>query len=85
MTTQNDNKQPLPFEDAINRLESIVKEMESGQLSLDDMIARFEEGSALVKQCGDKLNEVEKKIEILIKKGDEVVTEPFRVDADASS
>ncbi len=68
------------FEESLARLEAIVKEMESGQLSLDQMMAHFEEGSALVKQCGNKLNEVEKKIEQLIRKGDELQTAPFEPD-----
>ena len=58
----------LPFEKALERLEKIVAEMESGDLGLDALIARFEEGSALVKQCGKQLDEVEKKIEKLIEK-----------------
>ena len=73
---QTTNKE-IPFEESLARLETIVKEMESGSLSLDKMMAHFEEGSALVKQCGNKLNEVEKKIELLIKKGDQIETEPF--------
>jgi exodeoxyribonuclease VII small subunit len=71
------DKKEVPFEESLARLETIVKEMESGKLTLDQMMAHFEEGSVLVKQCGDKLNEVEKKIEVLIKKGDELTTEPF--------
>ena len=76
-TKTTPDKQPVPFEESLARLETIVKEMESGKLSLDQMMAHFEEGSALVKQCGDKLNEVEKKIELLIRKGDQLQTEPF--------
>ena len=69
------------FEASLTRLETIVKEMESGSLSLDEMLARFEEGSALVKQCGQKLNDVEQKIEVLIRKGDELGTEPFEPES----
>jgi len=65
------------FEGALDRLENIVAEMEAGSLSLEDMIGRFEEGQGLVKFCTTKLNEVERKIERLVKKGDEVVAEPF--------
>lgn len=77
MAAKETTKKNAPFEESLARLEAIVKEMESGSLSLDRMIAHFEEGSALVKQCGDKLNEVERKIEVLIKKGDTLTTEPF--------
>jgi exodeoxyribonuclease VII small subunit len=65
------------FEKALARLELIVREMESGELPLEKMMAHFEEGSGLVKFCSQKLNEVEKKIEILVKKDDEVVAAPF--------
>jgi exodeoxyribonuclease VII small subunit len=66
------------FEKSLERLEEIVAEMEAGKLSLEDMIARFEEGQALVTQCTKKLNEVEKRIEILLKKEDgSVQAEPF--------
>ena len=76
------SKNPAPaeapsFEQALARLETLVKEMEGGALSLDRMMACFEEGSRLVKVCETKLNEVEKKIEILVKKGDEKTTQPF--------
>jgi len=65
------------FEKSLERLESIVAEMEAGELSLDEMIAHFEEGSKLVKQCSAKLSEVEKKIEKLVSLQDADKTEPF--------
>ena len=70
------------FEKALERLETIVGEMESGTLSLEKMMACFEEGTELVKFCSQKLNEVEKKIEILAKKGEEIVAEPFESSED---
>ena len=66
------------FEKALARLEEIAAEMESGELGLEKMVAVFEEGQKLVKLCSSKLNEVEKKIEMLVKKSDgSVGTEPF--------
>lgn len=65
------------FEQALERLETIVAEMESGELSLEDMMARFEEGQALVKVCSTKLNQVERRIEVLMKEGDKVVAAPL--------
>lgn len=65
------------FEKSLERLETIVAEMEAGELSLDEMIAHFEEGSKLVKQCSTKLSEVEKKIEKLVSLQDAEKTEPF--------
>lgn len=73
------------FEKALARLETIVAEMESGKLSLEDMMTRFEEGQALVKICAGKLNQVERRIEILVKEGESVVAEPFEADTDAGT
>ena len=58
------------FETALKRLETIVSEMENGELSLDDCMKHFEEGSKLAGICGTKLEETEKKIEILVKKNE---------------
>ena len=70
------------FEEALDRLEKLVEEMESGKLSLDKMISCYEEGSTLVQQCGKTLNEVEQKIEKLVKKGEQMVPEPLNPDVD---
>lgn len=63
------------FEKSLERLEKIVEEMEQGNLPLDDMIARFEEGQGLLKVCRKKLNEVQKKVEVLVKKEGAVAVE----------
>ncbi len=69
-------KQPS-FEKSLERLETIVQEMESGTMSLEKMMKDFEEGMVLVKSCTEKLNEVEHKIEILVKKNGELNAEQF--------
>lgn len=74
----------IGFEQALERLETIVSEMEAGSLPLEDMMKRFEEGRALAKVCSTKLTQVEKRIEILVKEGDEVVTRPFEGGGDTS-
>lgn len=55
------------FETAIEDLEKVVERLESGELSLEDSLAAFEDGIRLVKFCNQKLTEVEKKIELLMK------------------
>lgn len=75
------DKQTVSFEQALQRLESIVRDMEGGSLSLDTMIQRFEEGQSLIGLCNRKLNEVERKIEMLVKKDGETVAVPFGEDA----
>ena len=55
------------FESALEDLEQVVEQLESGELSLEDSLAAFEKGVGLVKFCNQKLNEVEKKIDLLVK------------------
>ena len=71
----------LTFESAIQRLEKIVADMEAAELPLEDVLKKYEEGTRLVRFCNQKLEEAEKKIEILTKKTDgSVALEPFEVE-----
>ena len=67
------------FEQSIKELEQVVLELEKGDLSLDDAIAKFETGIKLSKECESKLDEAEKKINVLVGK-DELKEEPFVVE-----
>ncbi len=58
------------FEDALHDLEGIVERLETGDLALDDALAAFEQGVALVRHLGDKLTEVEKRVEVLTRDQD---------------
>lgn len=55
------------FEVALEELAGVVEQLESGELSLEDSLAAFEKGVGLVKYCNQKLSEVEKKVELLVK------------------
>jgi exodeoxyribonuclease VII small subunit len=55
----------LNFEGAMDRLEKIVEQMESGKLPLEDLIVRYEEGMNLVRVCQERLAKAEQKIEII--------------------
>ncbi|HBA40716.1 MAG: exodeoxyribonuclease VII small subunit [Deltaproteobacteria bacterium RIFCSPLOWO2_02_56_12] len=55
------------FEEALEELEKVVEQLESGELSLEDALAAFEAGVRLVKYCNQKLTEVERRIELLVK------------------
>lgn len=57
----------MKFEEALSRLESIVERLEGADLSLEDSLKSFEEGIRLTRFCSKKLNEAEKKIEILLR------------------
>ena len=55
------------FEIALAELEKLVEQLESGDLSLEDSLTAFEQGVGLVKYCNQKLTDVEKKIELLVR------------------
>ncbi|MCX5903990.1 MAG: exodeoxyribonuclease VII small subunit [Proteobacteria bacterium] len=57
------------FEEALQELENIVQRLEDGNLSLDESLALFEEGIKLSRLCSQRLDEAEKKIELLLKDG----------------
>ena len=56
----------IKFEDKIQELEKITKELESDELTLDDSIEKFEVGMKISKECKDMLDNVEKRITVLI-------------------
>lgn len=69
------------FEDAFQKLESIVKKLEGGNLSLEESLKAFEEGVRLSRFCSKKLDEAEKKLEILLKDSNgRLVPKPFSVE-----
>ena len=63
----NNNRTNKQFEVVLEELEGVVDQLESGDLSLEDSLAAFEKGIGLVKYCNQKLNEVERKVELLIR------------------
>jgi len=66
------------FEDAMHKLEQIVKELESTDLPLEKAIKKFEEGVQLSKFCSEKLDETEKRVTILLKdRNGSVFEKPF--------
>ena len=64
-TERNSEAEPKDFEEALTRLESIVKELEKGELSLESSLGRYEQGIRLATYCSAKLEEAEKRIELL--------------------
>ncbi len=74
-------KADIKFEDALNSLEKIVKQLEEGEVSLDNSLKMFEEGIHLSRICAKKLEETEKKIEILVKtKEGDIIKKPFDLE-----
>ena len=72
---QNLDKQS--FESAMKRLEEIVALLEDGKTPLDDSLAAFEEGVALVRICNEKLTQAEQKVRILIENEEGEMKEQF--------
>ena len=66
------------FETALARLEEIVQELEKGDLPLEQSLKFFEEGIKLSRICNKRLEEVERKVEILLKdKSGNMIVKPF--------
>ena len=76
----------LNFEGAMDRLEKIVEQMESGKLPLEDLIVRYEEGMNLVKICQERLANAEQKIEIIARNNaGQAAVKPFQPEAETSA
>ncbi|MBX3732130.1 MAG: exodeoxyribonuclease VII small subunit [Verrucomicrobiae bacterium] len=58
---------PVPFEEALQKLEAIVEAMESGDLTLEQLLSRFEEGARLVRTCQTQLDAAEVRVQQLEK------------------
>lgn len=71
------------FEDALARLETIVKELEKGELPLEVAVKLFEEGIKISRFCSKKLGEAERKVEILLRnEAGKMVEKPFQLEGE---
>jgi exodeoxyribonuclease VII small subunit len=76
----------LSFEKALEQLEQIVHEMESGRLPLESALKKFEEGIKLSRFCSQKLEETERRINLLIENQDgSVIEKPFGEGDDSTT
>ena len=71
------------FEQALEQLQAVVRELESGQLSLDQSLARYEQGVASLRQCYATLQTAEQRIRMLVELDEDgrMVTRPFAHEA----
>jgi exodeoxyribonuclease VII small subunit len=74
MPARKKEDEPKSFEDAMARLDAIVAKLEEDKLPLDEMLSRYEEGIALARYCGDKLEAAEQKVRLIAQKADGSVT-----------
>ncbi len=72
-------EQELSFEQAIDKLEMVVQQLESGDVPIEKAIELFQQGMELAKVCGGKLDQIERKIEVLMEDGGSFSTKPFAV------
>ena len=78
MSTPAKKSAELNFEAAMDRLEAIVEQMESGKMQLEDLIVRYEEGMKLVKTCQERLASAEQRIEVITRNhAGKPVVQPF--------
>lgn len=75
-----DDQEQLSFEQGCAKLEAIVKQLEDGELSLEQSLELFEQGVHLSRKCRKQLEEAETRVEILMKKGGDSSAEPFQLD-----
>jgi exodeoxyribonuclease VII small subunit len=75
-----EDKPLASFEAGLDELESVVKELEGGDLPLERALALFEKGIGLSDTCRKQLQEAETRVEILLKKNDKLQPEPFPPD-----
>lgn len=73
----SEQKTKMTFEQAMARLEQIVKMLESGNVPLEDLIKLFDEGTALVKLCTSRLDAAEEKVKLLQMKDGVLTQEDF--------
>lgn len=67
----------INFETSMEELETIVKELEKGNLNLEDSIKKFEQGMKISKECNKFLEDAEKRITLLIEKDGKIEEEAF--------
>lgn len=82
-----DKIETLEFEEALANLEKIVKQLETGELKLNESLDKFQQGIQLVKVCNEQLERAEKEIEMLVDnagtlKAEKIDPEEFEVDED---
>lgn len=77
----NKESKKINFEENIKKIEAIVKELESGDVALDDALNKFNEAFKLSKECDDKLNEVNESLNKILNKDGNL--EDFKIDENA--
>ena len=77
---EKNQEQEVTFEQALQRLETIVRAMEAGDLPLEKAISEFQEGMQLARVCREKLDQAEQKIEMLVNEAGALTKKPFSTE-----
>ncbi len=84
--TKDTQSEPLNFEQSMQTLETLVKQLETGDLPLDDALKMYEQGVRLAGQCQKVLTQAEQKVEILSQIGTEAeVLEPYEMEKESQN
>jgi exodeoxyribonuclease VII small subunit len=78
--TSDPEQPPVAFEEALAQLESIVDNLEKGDLTLEQSLAAFERGVQLTRTCQKALDQAEQKVRILTEKSADAEPQPFQAD-----
>ena len=85
-TKKGEPPKKADFERSLQRLEEVVKRLESASLPLDEAMKLFEEGVELTRECQKQLEQAEGRVEILLKKADgKIAAEPFEAEDEETS
>ena len=71
------DKKSVDFEQQLESLETLVESLESGELSLEESLKSFEQGIKVARDCQAALKNAEQKVEVLMRQGDSLVSQPF--------
>ncbi|MBM4313366.1 MAG: exodeoxyribonuclease VII small subunit [Deltaproteobacteria bacterium] len=69
------------FEEALEKLETIVRRMEAGEMTMEESLKAFEEGIKLARFCTKKLDEADRRVDLLLRQEGEMTTKPFAGEA----
>lgn len=73
-------KKPLPFEASLKELETLVDQMEKGDMTLEDSLKSFEQGIQLTRNCQTLLQQAEQTVQILLEENGEATLKPLNVN-----
>ncbi|MDY0186938.1 MAG: exodeoxyribonuclease VII small subunit [Syntrophus sp. (in: bacteria)] len=65
------------FEEAMAKLEALLRKMETGEMTLEESLKAFEEGVRLSRVCANRLDEAERRVELLVRENQQLTVQPF--------